>query len=68
MTGRRASRIRANTVKFIAVVASASVLMLAAVAVLAGLSRELTAVLVAGIATAVGITSAATLGKRPWQS
>jgi hypothetical protein len=46
----------------IAVVVSALVLMLAAVAVLAGLSKEAITVVIAGGATAVGVTSAATLG------
>ncbi len=68
MAAKRASRIQTNTLKWIVLLVSASVLMFTAVAVLAGLSRELTAVLVAGVATAVGIASAATLGKRPWQS
>ena len=60
--GRSASEIEANIIRLIAVVVSALVLMLTAVAVLAGLSKEAITVVIAGGATAVGVASAATFG------
>jgi hypothetical protein len=62
MDGRKAPGVGTNIIRLIAVVVSALVLMLAAVAVLAGLSKEAITVVIAGSATAVGVASAATLG------